>query len=83
MERAPTKPRDKARDDFTTDMTKSVVKHITGKTNPRSLLRKRFFERILKCQHKIKDSTTQRRKFHSRVLSEISGKFIVVFRSFI
>jgi hypothetical protein len=71
MERAPTNPRDKARDDLTTEMTKRVVKHITGKTNPRSLLRYRFFDFMLKCQHKIKDSTTQRRKFHRRVSREI------------
>ena len=76
MERAPTKPRDSANEDFTTEITKRVVRQITGRTNPRSLRRKRFCARRLKCQHKIKESKMHSRKFQSSESRETSGGII-------
>ena len=42
IESAPTKPRESASEDFTTEMTNRVVRQMMGRTKPRSLLRKRF-----------------------------------------
>ena len=50
IERAPTKPRDKARDDFTTEMTSKVVRQITGGTKPKS--RKNLFGPSIKMPAK-------------------------------
>ena len=70
IERAPTNPRDKAREDLTTVIIKMVVSKIKGQTWENSSRLDKVDPKCLKCQRRSKDNSTPAPKLINNAVSD-------------